>query len=231
MSEPVEHGARRIYGRRRGHRLSARKQKLLETLLPAVSIDLERPAPTPLAELFGGVVSDVWLEIGFGAGEHLAWQADRHCNIGFLGCEPFVNGVAAMLAQIEERSLQNVRIYNDDARDVLAWLPRGAIGRIFILFPDPWPKKRHRRRRLVSLEVHDGLARVLRRGGELRMASDIGDYARAMLLAISAHSAFEWTANRPADWRDRPSDWPRTRYEAKARAAGRRLYLLAFRRR
>ncbi len=230
MADRASSAARRFYGRRKGHRLSARRERLLETLLPRLAVDLASPAPGPLTALFDPPVRDVWLEIGFGAGEHLAWQAARNRDIGFIGCEPFVNGLAAMLAEIEEAKLANLRLHGDDGRDVLAWLPAASLGRVFVLFPDPWPKKRHRRRRLIAAETLDQIARVLRAGGELRLASDDPDYAAAMLGAASRHGGFEWTARRPADWRERRADWPATRYEEKARAQGRRPYFLVFRR-
>ena len=230
MENGGEAGPRRFYGRRKGHRLSARRQSLLETLLPRVEIDLTAPAPEPLCSLFEPPINSVWLEIGFGAGEHLVWQAERRRDIGFLGCEPFINGVAKVLADIDDRQLGNVRIYPDDARDVLAWLPEASIDRAFILFPDPWPKKRHRRRRLVGGETLDALARVLAPGAELRMASDIGEYAAVMLQAALRHRAFVWMARRPGHWRERPEDWPQTRYEEKALAQGRQPYFLTFRR-
>jgi len=228
MENGPQSGRRRFYGRRKGHRLSDRRQHLIETLLPRVAIDLKTLAPERLGALFEPPVRGVWLEIGFGGGEHIVWQAERHRDVGLIGCEPFINGVAKVLSDIEERELGNVRLHPDDARDVLAWLPDAAIERAFILFPDPWPKKRHRRRRLISSEMLDSLARVLVSGAELRMASDIAEYAAAMLQAMLQHPAFDWTAERPQHWRDRPDDWPQTRYEEKARLQARRPYFLTF---
>jgi tRNA (guanine-N7-)-methyltransferase len=230
MENGGEAGRRRFYGRRKGHRLSARRQHLIETLLPRVAIDLAKPAPETLTTLFDPPVRSVWLEVGFGAGEHLIWQAERNRDVGLIGCEPFINGIAKVLSEIDERELGTVRLHADDARDVLAWLPQSTIDRAFVLFPDPWPKKRHKRRRLISGETLDALARVLAPGAELRMASDIADYAAVMLGSVLKHPAFSWTATRPAHWRERPDDWPQTRYEEKARAQGRRPYFLTFRR-
>jgi tRNA (guanine-N7-)-methyltransferase len=210
--------------------LSERKDRLLNELLPTLRLPLREPAPSPLASLFAQAVDQVWLEIGFGSGEHLVWQAELHPHAGFIGCEPFINGVASLLGKIETLALNTVRIHDGDARDMLAWLPNNAIGRIFVLFPDPWPKKRHQKRRLVSPEAVADFARALRQGGELRFASDNADYAGEALLTILASKAFAWTAERPKDWRVRPLDWPETRYERKALSEGRKPAYLSFRR-
>lgn len=221
---------RRIHGRRKGHRLSARKRRLLEQALPPLRPDLTRPPPRPLGALFDPPADDVWLEIGFGAGEHLAWQARARPDNGFIGCEPYVNGVAALLGEIEQRGLANIRIHDGDARDVLDWLDGASIGRVFLLFPDPWPKTRHHKRRLVSPGTLASLARIMRPGADLRVATDIGDYARGTLQAVRGSEAFAWQADSPADWRARPDDWPATRYEQKALKEGRRACYLVFRR-
>jgi tRNA (guanine-N7-)-methyltransferase len=192
-------------------------------------LPLREPAPSPLASLFGQPVEEVWLEIGFGSGEHLIWQAKHHPHVGFIGCEPFINGVASLFGKIEALGLNAIRVHDGDARDVLAWLPPQSISRIFVLFPDPWPKKRHQKRRLVSQDAVTDFARVLRSGGELRFASDNADYAGEALLTILASGAFAWTAERPKDWRARPSDWPETRYERKALSEGRKPAYLSFR--
>jgi tRNA (guanine-N7-)-methyltransferase len=148
-----------------------------------------------------------------------------------IGCEVFENGVAKLLVEIDRLGLGNVRILVDDARLLLSALPPESLGRAFILFPDPWPKERHKKRRIVSTETLDALARLMRDGAELRLATDDADYSRWMLERATAHPAFEWLARRPADWRERPADWPMTRYEKKALAAGRRPIFLRFRRR
>lgn len=224
----------RSFGRRRGRKLSPRQQHLVDSLLPALSVDLSKPAPANLASLFGAAVSAIWLEIGFGGGEHLLWQARARPDIGMIGCEPFLDGVVKVLAAVDEAAgagrLRNVRVHADDARPLLRWLPDASIGRAFILFPDPWPKARHQKRRLVSEATLRELARAMGSGGELRLATDIADYARVMLLAVRREGSFRWTACSPADWRVRPDDWPQTRYEAKALAAGRRCQYFRFER-
>ena len=211
----------RSFGRRKGHKLSPRQRLLVDALLPRLQPDLSRPPPEPLTKLFNTTVEEVWLEIGFGAGEHLIWQARTSRRAGLLGCEPYINGVAKVLAGIEDEDLRNVAVHPDDARDLLAWLPEASISRAFILFPDPWPKRRHRKRRFLREEAIAELARVMPPGAELRFATDIGDYARTALLAFRREGSFDWMAERPADWRERPEDWPQTRYEQKAIEAGR----------
>ncbi len=181
----------------------------------------------PLA-LFADTPRAVWLEIGFGGGEHLAALAAAHPEVGILGVEPFINGVAKLLRAIEDHELGNVRVLMDDARLLLKSLPENSIERAFVLFPDPWPKMRHHKRRIVNTETVTELARVIHPGGELRLATDDPDYARWMLAAMLAERQFAWLAERAADWRDRPGDWPPTRYEAKALAAGRRPVYLRF---
>ncbi len=226
---PVER--RLVYGRRRGRPLRLGQRLLTGTLLPQLSLSLPSAGELDPRSAFAEPPREIWLEIGFGGGEHLAEQALSHPDIGFIGCEVFENGVAKLLALIERRRLANVRIFNDDARLLIAALPPASIGRVFILFPDPWPKRRHHKRRIVSAETLEGLARIMTAGAELRLATDDRDYLVWMLDLVCRHPAFEWTARRPADWRERPSDWPATRYEAKARTAGRAPFFLGFRRR
>lgn len=182
------------------------------------------------AQLFPAA-RELWLEIGFGGGEHLASQARAHPDVGFVGVEPFVTGVARLLAEMTAGGLGNIRIFPDDARLLLPALPDGSLGRIFVLFPDPWPKKRHHKRRIVNPETVAEFARLLRPGGELRIATDDVGYARWILAACLAEPRLEWLAERAADWRERPADWPPTRYEQKALAAGRRPVYFRFRRR
>lgn len=217
----------RTYGRRHGRKLSPRQERLLAEELPRLAIDITSPAQAA-ADLFPAEVHDVWLEIGFGGGEHLVWQAEHNPDIGIIGCEPFLDGVVKVVDAVQARGLGNVRLFPDDARQLLRWLPKASVGRAFILFPDPWPKSRHHKRRLVSAPFLRMLARVMRPGAELRIATDIGDYARTTLIAARATPAFRWMATGPADWRERPHDWPSTRYEQKARAAGRRPIYLRF---
>lgn len=221
-----------LYGRRRGRPLRKHRSGLLETLLPALR--LEVPADggrIDAARLFPRPVSDLWLEVGFGGGEHLAAQAEANPDVGLIGCEPFVNGVASLLQHLEARGLGNVRVVPDDARPVLDALPDASVGRVFVLFPDPWPKLRHAFRRFIGPDNLPRLARVLKDGAELRLATDDWQLGRWMLEHTWRHPDFEWLARRPEDWRVRPDDWPQTRYEQKAVEAGRRPVFLRFRRR
>ena len=220
----------RLYGRKQDRPLKPRQARLVAELLPKVCVTLPEAGTLDFAELFGGN-GKVRLEIGFGGAEHLAAQAEAHPEIGFIGAEPFVNGVAKALSEIEERSLKNIRIHPDDVRPLLECLPDGGLERIVILFPDPWPKKRHHKRRLVNAAFAERAARLLRPGGEVRFASDIADYARQALFHLSAQPEFEWMADGPEDWRRRPEDQPPTRYESKGVAAGRRCAYLRFLRR
>jgi len=220
----------RSFGRRRGRTLSPRQQSLMHELLPQLQLDLSAPPAAPLSELFGTAtgIREVWLEIGFGGSEHMIWQARNNPAVGIIGCEPFEDGVVKALTAIEEHNLKNVRLHADDARDVLRWLPPASLERTFILFPDPWPKRRHHKRRLVSPALFAELARVMAPGAELRIGTDIGDYARSTLIALQSSPDFSWSAKTPADWRLRPADWPGTRYEAKALREGRRCYFFRF---
>ena len=227
MGHDHEHDLR-SYGRRRGRAPSTRQASLWQNALPRLALDLSQPPPTRLVEIFAPPVVDAWLEIGFGGGEHLIWQARHNPSVGLIGCEPFQDGVAKVLSAIEDEQLANIRLHADDARPLLRRLPAASIGRAFILFPDPWPKARHHKRRLVSATTLEELARVMRAGAELRIATDDADYARCMLLAVVGQPNFSWTATGPADWRQRPPDWPSTRYEQKARKAGRRCYYFRF---
>jgi tRNA (guanine-N7-)-methyltransferase len=172
----------------------------------------------------------IWLEIGFGGGEHLISQAEAHPGVGLIGCEPFINGVARLLAEIDARGLENVRLVVDDARLLLEALPDQSLERIFVLFPDPWPKARHHKRRIVNPTTAAAFARLLVVGGELRLATDDPGYQRFMLETLLGRPGFGWRAERAADWRSRPADWPPTRYEQKARAAGRSPIFLSFER-
>ena len=229
MDKHGEHDLR-SYGRRRGRKPSARQAALWSDAYPRFALPLDSPPPDPIATLFPVAVSDVWLEIGFGGGEHLIWQAKANPEVGLIGCEPFQDGVVKALTAIEQDGIANVRLHADDARPVLRWLPAASIGRAFILFPDPWPKTRHHKRRLVSDATLADLARVMRSGSELRIATDIGDYARWILEAVRNNGSFNWTALGPADWRERSPDWPPTRYEQKAHSEGRRCAYFRFQR-
>ena len=229
MSRP-EPGHIRSFGRRRGRRLRASQQELLDAWLPKLVIPATPAERLEPAALFAVQPSQLWLEIGFGAGENLAMQAAAHRDIGFIGCEPFVNGVVALLSAARTHGLTNLRIWTGDVRDLLPRLVPGALGRVFILFPDPWPKSRHHKRRLIQGDFLDDLARAMRPGAELRLASDHRGYLAYMLEHLTRHKAFAWQAAEPADWRERPADQPQTRYERKAIGAGRHPVYLGFRR-
>ena len=224
-------GGRRLYGRRRGRPLRRGRQAVNESLLPLLSVALPEGALLDPRGLFPAPPAAVWLEIGFGGGEHLAEQAARHPEIGFFGSEVFENGIARLVGDIAGRRLDNIRVFADDARLLLDCLPPASLGRVFILFPDPWPKRRHQKRRLVAPATLDRLAVVMQPGAELRLATDDRGYLAWMLEHLTAHSEFAWLARRPGDWRERPPDWPPTRYEEKARTAGRAPSFLRFIRR
>jgi tRNA (guanine-N7-)-methyltransferase len=200
-------------------------------LLPEVVVTIPSPGRLDPRVLFGAGRPSIWLEIGFGGGEHLAFQAEHHPEAGLIGCEVFENGIARLLAKIDRRHLDNIRIFADDARLLIAALAPASVERVFVLFPDPWPKQRHRKRRILSRETLDGLAKIMTDDGELRLATDAPEYLCWMLEQVTRHPAFEWLARRPRDWRERPADWPPTRYEEKARAAGRFPAFLLVRRR
>lgn len=224
---------RNFYGRRYGRKLrpgqAALIAKLAELAPPGIGRD-ENPARVPLdvAALWPG--RELWLEIGFGGGEHMLAQAAAYGQVQILGAEPYINGVAKLLAAIERSGVANVSVTDADARDVMDVLPAGSVGRAFLLYPDPWPKARHHKRRFVNPPQMDQLARVMRPRAELRVATDIADYVRHALEVVARDPRFEWTARRPADWRLPWPDWPGTRYEAKALREGRRPCYLTFRR-
>lgn len=209
----------RSFGRRRGRKPSARQSALLLHDLPRLEFD---PAAPP--EGF----AQTWLEIGFGGGEHLLWQARHNPGVALIGCEPFEDGMIKVLTAVTEENLKNIRLHMDDVRDILRAAQSNSIDRAFILFPDPWPKRKHRKRRLVNASLLALLANVMRPGAELRIGTDIGDYARTMLEAFAHEPRFLWQAASPGDWRIRPADWPETRYEAKAVREGRKRYYFRF---
>jgi len=222
----------RSYGRRRGRKLRPARQAALDSGLVSVALDaLLADGTLDPRTLFAQGPKAVWLEIGFGGGEHLAWQAAANPDVGILGAEPFVNGVASLLAQIGRQGLGNVRIWPDDAGALLAALADASVDRAFLLFPDPWPKTRHHKRRIVNPANLDALARILADNAEFRVATDDQAYLGWILTHILDHPAFAWTARDPSDWRHRPADWPATRYEEKAVKNGRKPYFLSFRRR
>lgn len=220
----------RFYGRRKSRPLKPRQQRLLEELLPRIS--LRAAADEALRDpsrLFDPSPQRLVLEIGFGGGEHLAARAAAHPHWGFIGAEPFVNGVAKLLSAIDAQDLRNIRIWDEDARLLLPKLGDETLDAVWLLYPDPWPKKRHHKRRFVNPENLAHLHRLLKPGGEFLFASDIADYVRWTLAQVRAHGGFEWLAERPADWRTPPAGWPGTRYEAKALREGRTPTYLTFR--
>ena len=221
---------RRLHGRRKGKPLSALRTGLMADAYPALAIDLDAPPPAPLAGLFGAPVHDVRLEIGFGGGEHLIAEATTAPETGLIGVEPFVEGMAKAVAAIAGQALRNIRLHDGDAVHVLDWLPAACLIRVDLLYPDPWPKRRHWKRRFVSPDNLDRIARVLAPGGLFRVASDIDDYIAWTLRHLVVRDDFAWTAEAADDWRKPFPGWPGTRYEAKAFVAGRKPTYLEFRR-
>ena len=222
---------RRLYGRRQGHALRQGQAALVEDLLPRVVV----PPTGPLdgTTLFGDTPDasrPLWLEIGFGGGEHLAVLATANPEVGIIGCEPFLNGVVMALNHIRDGELKNVRLYMGDALDVLDRLGTASLSRAFLLHPDPWPKLRHARRRFVNPGPLDLLADRIRPGGELRISTDHPIYLRWTLMQMAARRDFEWEATSAADWQARPTDWPATRYETKARRLEHEVWYLSYRR-
>jgi len=224
---------RNLYGRRQGRPLRAGRRALLDEALPRLEIVLpEDGGPLQPEDLFDPLPETLCLEIGFGGGEHLAKQAARQPQTGFIAAEYFVTGVASLLGHLQDaRAAAPLRLYLGDARDLLERLPEAVLDRVFILFPDPWPKRRHHKRRLIQRETLDLLARLLKDGGELRFATDDPGYLSWALQRLTAHPDLAWQVAGPADWRRRPEDWPPTRYEEKALRAGRKAAYLRFLRR
>ena len=230
MTDDDPETERAFFGRRKGHPLRARQAELFGTLLPHLALDLGTPPPRNLSALFPLPVDETRVEIGFGGAEHLVAQAEAHPRTGFVGCEPFVNGMAKALAAIDGRKLANIRLHAGDAIDLLDWLPAASIARVDLLYPDPWPKRRHWKRRFVNATNIARLARVLRPGGEFRFATDWANYAEWTLWRLARAREFVWTAERADDWRQPWPGFTRTRYEAKAIREGRTPCYLIFRR-
>lgn len=218
-----------FFGRRKGHKLRPHQARLMVTALPRLALDLAAPVADPRT-LFPRPVDAVRMEIGFGGGEHMAAEAAAHPAAGFIGCEPFVNGMAKALALIEAQGLDNVRLHFGDATDVIAWLPAASLDRVDLLYPDPWPKRRHWKRRFVQDDSVAALARIIRPGGEFRFVTDWPDYAAWTLERLLRSPHFAWTAEHADDWRRPWPGFPGTRYEAKAGRAGRAPCHLIFRR-
>ena len=227
---PASHNVRAFFGRRKGHKLRPRQARLFETLLPRLALDLTAPPPAELTSLFIEPVTAVCLEIGFGGGEAMLAQAKAHRDIGFIGVEPFVNGMAKALAGIQSESLQNIRLHFDDALGLIAWLPDASLTRIDLIHPDPCPKRRHWNRRFVQDEMVGQLARILRRSGEFRFVTDIADYAAWTLQRLTRSPNFEWMAQCADDWRNPWPSFGGTRYHAKAAREQRSSCFLVFRR-
>jgi tRNA (guanine-N7-)-methyltransferase len=241
ISAHPDRNRRKLYGRRKGPKLSQRQAGLRRTLLSELAYD---PSRDPFSQFPNGVqgasplreaqkgegavagpgaseggrgsIKELWLEVGFGAGEHLVWQAQHHPQVGMIGAEPYEMGMAKLLTKLEETPLNTVRLYEGDGRDILEKLPDQSLGRFFLLFPDPWPKTRHHKRRFLQMEMLDQLARVLKPGAELRFATDDKSYLPYALERLMAHPGFDWLATGPSDWKSRPADWAPTRYETKA---------------
>jgi tRNA (guanine-N7-)-methyltransferase len=226
------HGS--FFGRRKGHKLRLHQADLIEHLLPRLALDIGNASignasPPDLAALFAPLATEVRLEIGFGGGEHLAAEARAFPDTGFIGCEPYVNGMAKILTQIEARKIGNIRLFAGDAAELLAWAPARSLARIDLIHPDPWPKRRHWKRRFVQDATVTAMARVLKQDGEFRFVSDIDDYCAWTLAHLARSPDFLWTAERASDWRQPWADYTMTRYGAKAAREGRQATYLRFR--
>ncbi len=217
-----------FFGRRRGKTVSPRQAAALEAGLGRYRLDLAAPPPARLEDLFSAPVSEIRLEIGFGAGEHLIHEAARQPSVGFIGVEPFVNSMAKMMAALAGRPSPNLRVHDDDATQLLDWLPAASVSGIDLLYPDPWPKKKHWKRRFVNPANLGRFARVMKPGGRFRFASDIQSYVNWTLQACAEDGRFEWLVRDPEDWKRPFEEWPGTRYEAKALREGRSPAYLTF---
>jgi len=205
-----------FYGRRRGKTLKGGASTAIGTVLPKWRLDLQNPPPSDLRDVFDAAIARIRLEIGFGAGEHLLHESGRFPDTGFIGVEPFVNSMARFLRDAQDAARENIRVYDDDAVHVLDWLPDATLDGIDLFYPDPWPKKRHWKRRFVSPVNLDRFARVMKPGARFRFASDIDSYVNWTLQHCHRHCAFTWLADSPTDWHTPYEAWPGTRYEAKA---------------
>ena len=227
-SDATVEGQRAFFGRRKGHKLRAHQANLIAHLLPRLAIDITGPRYTNLARLFDEPVDEVRLEIGFGGGEHLIAEARAFPNTGFIGCEPYVNGTAKILTLIEAGEINNIRLFAGDAAELLAWVPAKSLARIDLIHPDPWPKRRHWKRRFVQDATIAVMARALAPGGEFRFVSDISDYCAWTLAHFMRTSEFCWTAERATDWWKPWDDYTMTRYGRKAEREGRNAAYLIF---
>jgi tRNA (guanine-N7-)-methyltransferase len=221
------HGS--FFGRRKGHRLRSHQADLIEHLLPRLALDTSGKSQPGLTELFDPAAEKVRLEIGFGGGEHLIAEARAFPDTGFIGCEPYVNGMAKILTQIEAHNIGNIRLFAGDAAELLAWAPPRSLARVDLIHPDPWPKRRHWKRRFVQDATVTAMARVLEPGGEFRFVSDIDDYCAWTLAHLSRSPDFVWTAERAPDWSLPWAGYTMTRYGRKAEREGRQAAYLRFR--
>jgi len=228
--DTARHAQGSFFGRRKGHKLRAHQADLIEHLLPHLALDIELSPPSSLPELFDPPAEAMRLEIGFGGGEHLVAEAEKFPHTGFVGCEPYVNGMAKILAQIEAHNIGNIRLFAGDAADLLAWLPSQSLARIDLIHPDPWPKRRHWKRRFVQDATVKAMARLLKRGGEFRFVSDIDDYCAWTLAHLLRSTDFRWLAERADHWRLPWDGYTMTRYGRKAEREGRVAAYLRFRR-
>jgi tRNA (guanine-N7-)-methyltransferase len=222
------HGS--FFGRRKGHKLRIHQADLIAHLLPQLALDIGSPAPADLSDLFDDGIETIRLEIGFGGGEHLIAEAQAFPDIGFIGCEPYVNGMAKILTQIEAAEIRNIRLYAGDAAELVAWAPQGSMARIDLIHPDPWPKRRHWKRRFVQDATVAAMARIIKPQGEFRFVSDIDDYCAWTLAHLLRSPDFFWTAERASDWHLPWSGYTMTRYGRKAEREGRKAAYLRFRR-
>ncbi|MEH3048382.1 tRNA (guanine(46)-N(7))-methyltransferase TrmB [Sphingomonas adhaesiva] len=225
MNDPTT--IRRLYGRRQGHALRAGQAALVEELLPRLAVPDE--GALTAARLFGDD-RPMQVEIGFGAGEHLAAQAAAAPGTGFIGCEPFLNGVVGALGHVRDGALENVRLHMGDALEVVERLPDASLERVYLLHPDPWPKARHAKRRMMNHGPLDLIARKLKPGAEFRLGTDDPTYCRWSMMVMDARRDFTWLAEGPQDFLTRPADWPETRYERKARRQGHEVWYFRYRR-
>ncbi|EAU43267.1 tRNA (guanine-N(7)-)-methyltransferase [Fulvimarina pelagi HTCC2506] len=220
-----------FFGRLKGPKLRERQRRLIEEVLPQRRIDLAKGPPSQLRDLFPVTVDEIRLEIGFGGGEHLHHETGRYPETGFIGVEPFINGMAKLLGALDDAPRDNLLLFDEDAVTLLDWLPTASLSGVDLFYPDPWPKKRHFKRRFVNATNLDRLARVLKPGGHFRFASDIDTYVNWTLVHCRDHPAFSWIAEGPFDWRTPYEGWPGTRYEAKAKREKRTPAYLTFVRR
>lgn len=218
----------RSYGRRRTKGLRATRSNAMDEMLPVLSIPPGEGVVDPRS-FFSSPVKEVWLEIGFGNGEHLLQQAIDNPDIGFIGCEPFMNGVAALCVGIQQENVKNIRIWPEDARLLMERIKPHSLDRLFLLHPDPWPKNRHHKRRFIQTETLDHISKLLKKGAEFRMATDHRDLAVWLFEKTYFHPAFAWSAKTADDWRKPPADWPETRYGQKGVQQGRPPVYFIFR--